>query len=222
MFTNHDTVDINAPGIAIICNAWAELDKEIHKKSFQVTLECIDSHSSIESILLAGTHVNLDKENQGPNNWYDNSRTIFVDEQGVDWIRRLWQLARDTNQVHFRHNPFVRDHNYHGRPCIGIWEQWQLEWLLNHYFPHIENVWYFGAGLGVRRDPFGWAQLCDLIKFKHVRPLNILSHKFGMINNRQNSHDFSQLDFEYIEWDQLPNWQFVNDDVLVKTDLEWQ
>jgi hypothetical protein len=125
-----------------------------------------------------------------------------------------------TNHV-FHHTPLIRDHDYHGRPGIAVWEQWQLEWLLNHYFPHTENVWYFGAGLGVRRDPFGWAQLCDLIKYKHVRPLNILTHRYGMLNNRQNSRNINDTDFEYIEWEYIKNWDLVKDDIFVKTDLEW-
>jgi hypothetical protein len=223
MISNSIKVNIDAPGIAIICNAWAELNQDIHLKSFQTTLSCIVTRPSIQSVLLAATHVTLTKETQGLNSWYDNSKTIFVDQQGVDYIRRLWHVAISStaNSSFCHHNVLIRDHDYQGRPCIAIWEQWQLEWLLNHYFANIQNVWYFGAGLGVRRDPFGWAQLCDLIKHQHVRPVNILTHKFGMLNNRQNSSTVEKSDFEYIDWHSIPNWQFISEDILVKTDLEW-
>jgi hypothetical protein len=219
-----ETANLNSPGIAVICNAWKELNKEIHQKSFQITLDIINNNPSIEYVLLAGTHVNLIDENQGSNQWVNRSRQIFVDEQGVDWIRRLWLKTFDENNQtdrSFHHNPLIRDHDYQGRSCIAIWEQWQLEWLLNHYFPHIQNVWYFGAGLGVRRDPFGWGQLCDLIKHNHVKKVNILAHRSGMLNNLCNATEVENCDFEYIEWEKIADWKFISDEIVVKTTLDW-
>lgn len=217
-------VDTDAPGIAIMCNAWAELDQDIHRHSCQISLDLIDKKKSIESVLLAATHVNLTPLNQGKNLWFDNSYQIFVEQQGVDWVRRLWRTAaekQNTDNTCFTHNALIRDHDFQGRPCIAIWEQWQLEWLLNHYFAHIQNVWYFGAGLGVRRDPFGWGQLCDLIKHNHVRSLNILTHPLGMLNNTQNAPKVAQTDFEYIDWSEVDGWTIIDSDSVVKTDLEW-
>lgn len=213
-------VNIYSPGIAIICNAWHELNQDIHKKFFQLIVDTIANNPSIEYILLSASHVNLTKENQGPNKWFDNSQRVFVDEQGVDWVRRLWQQAvyESQSKAFVSHNSLVRDFNYNGKLCIGVWEQWQLEWLLNHEFPHIDNVWYFGAGLGPRRDPIGWAQLCDLIKFGHVKNLNILTHQFGMLNNGGSWKEYS---FEYIEWEKIDGWTKINDETLVKTNLDW-
>ena len=212
-------VDIHAPGIAVICNAWAELNKDIHQKCFETTLNLIDSIPEISTVLLAGTHVTLNVENQGINCWYDNAKRIFVDEQGVDWIRRFWQAERDPGFA--THNPMIRDHNYGGKLCLGIWEQWELEYLLNHYLKKEQNIWYFGSGLGVRRDPFGWALLCDLIRHKHVRPISILTHRFGMVNNLMNAESNDKCDWEWVDWAQLNNWTQVNDDIILKTDLEW-
>lgn len=217
------TADINKPGIAVICNAWAELDQSIHHNSFQCTLKCIQNHAGISAVLLAATHVELTADNQGVNQWYSNSRDIFVEKQGVDWIRRLWfrsQHDNNFNFAQFHHNPYIKNADYQGRPCIAVWEQWQLEWLLNRYFVDVENVWYFGAGLGVRRDPVGWAQLCDLIKYQHVRPINILTHKLGMLNNRCSNTDVTKSDFEYIDWQEV-NWIDVTDEVVCKVGLEW-
>lgn len=219
---NTINTSINDPGIAIICNAWEELKTDIHLKSFQITLDCIDNNPNIQSILLAATHVNLNQYNQGPNAWFDHSKQIFVDEQGVDWLRQYWNKAQSNNTSSFHHSAIIRDHNYQGKPCIAIWEQWQLEWLINHYFTNIKNVWYFGAGLGVRRDPFGWGQLCDLIRYNHVRPLNILTHRQGMLNNRMDSDHVQKCNFEYIEWENITDWEFITKDVLVKTTLDWQ
>ena len=215
------TVDIHRPSIAVICNAWSELCQDIHTQSMQTALHCIDDHPSIQYILLAATHVDLNPNTQGHNAWYDNSKRVFVDEQGVDWVRRMWFTALTQSPASYTVSPRIRDHDYGGRTCMAIWEQWQLEWLLNHLSPQVENVWYFGAGLGVRRDPFGWAQLCDLIKYNHVKSVNILSHRLGMLNNTQNAKDIADTDFEYIDWSALDNWRFVDQDIVVKTDLEW-
>lgn len=216
-------VDVNRPGIAVICNAWQELVGDIHETCFAVSARCCDIYPGIEYILLASTHVSLDATNQGPNLWFDNSKRVFVDEQGVDWVRRLWYHAIiETEQKTFaNHRPNVRDHDYRHRECIAIWEQWQLEWLLNHYFSHVENIWYFGAGLGVRRDPFGWGHLCDSIKHKHIKPVNILTHRLGILNNLQNGDGF-QSDFDFVDWDALSGWQMIDNDLVVKTDLDWQ
>lgn len=212
-------VDITQPSIAIILNAWNELDQPIHNECFDITLKIIDSTPSISTVLLAATHVTLNKENQGVNHWYNNSKQIFVDEQGVDWVRRYWNVSRDPGTVTL--SPKIRDHNYQGKLCLAIWEQWELEYLLNHYLTREQNVWFFGSGLGVRRDPMGWGQLCDLIKHKHVRPLNILTHKFGISFNTRSGDSFRNSQFIWIDWDQT-DWKNIGNDVLVKTTLDWQ
>lgn len=214
-----DRVDINEPSIAVILNAWHELDQPIHQKCFDTTLQVIDSNPSITTVLLAATHVTLTKENQGVNHWYDNSKRIFVDEQGVDWVRRYWNAPKEKGTV--THHPAIRDHNYQGKLCLAIWEQWELEYLLNHYLTSEKNIWFFGSGLGVRRDPMGWGQLCDLIKYKHVRPMNILTHKFGISFNTKSGDNFRNSQFTWVDWNQT-DWKNIDNDILVKSTLEWQ
>jgi hypothetical protein len=212
-------VNINDPAIAVVLNAWADLDQPSHQQCFDTTLRVIDSMPSITTVLLAGTHVTLDQETQGPNCWFDNSKKIFVDEQGVDWVRRYWSVARDPGFT--THNSKIRDHNYQGKLCLGIWEQWELEYLLNHYLLQEKNIWFFGSGLGVRRDPMGWGSLCDLIKHKHVRPMHILTHQHGIAFNTQSDSWYKKSKFTWVNWDQT-DWQDIGNNIRLKTTLEWQ
>jgi hypothetical protein len=211
--------NINDPGIAVILNAWSELDQDIQQKCFDTTLEVIDSIPGITTILLASVHVTLDQQNQGINCWYDNAKKIFVDEQGVDWVRRYWNVSRDPGFA--THNPKIRDHDYQGKLCVAIWEQWELEYLLNHCLTQEKNIWYFGSGLGVRRDPMGWGQLCDLIRYKHVRPMNILTHSQGITFNTRSQPDFRQAKFTWVPWDQT-DWKHIGNDIYQKISLDWQ
>jgi hypothetical protein len=211
--------NINDPGIAVILNAWSELDQDIQQKCFDTTLEVIDSIPGISTILLACTHVTMDQHNQGPNLWYDNAKKIFVDEQGVDWVRRYWQVARDPGFA--THNPVIRDHDYQGKLCVAIWEQWELEYLLNHCLTQDKNIWYFGSGMGVRRDPMGWGQLCDLIRWNHVRPMNLLTHRHGITVNTRSSNNYKQSRFTWVDWTQT-DWKDIGNDVVLKTTLDWQ
>lgn len=215
------TVDVRGPGLAVMCNAWSELRGDMHTLSVQAALDCIDGDFGIKYVLLAATHVDVNKITQGPNLWFDNSHRVFVAEQGVDWVRRLWHASLQRSGANYTLDTVIRDHDYGGRECLAIWEQWQLEWLLNHHWQDVENVWYFGAGLGVRRDPVGWAQLCDLIKYRHIKPVHILTHRLGMLNNTQNGKGPSNSDFEYMDWSELDGWQFLDQDIVCKTDLEW-
>jgi hypothetical protein len=212
-------VNINDPGIAVVLNAWEELDQPIQQQCFETTLQVIDSISSISTVLLASTHVTLDKSNQGINQWYNNAKQIFVDEQGVDWVRRYWSIPRGPGFA--THNSKIRDHDYQQKLCLAIWEQWELEYLLNHFLTQETNIWYFGSGLGVRRDPMGWGQLCDLIRHNHVRPMNILTHRHGITFNTQSQEDFKQSKFTWVDWEQT-DWKDIGNDVMLKTTLNWQ
>jgi hypothetical protein len=220
-------IDFKGPGIAVIANAWSELNKDIHLTCFHETLKLIDSIKEISTVLLAATHVDLNQENQGINAWYDNAKRIFVDEQGVSWVRRYWSVPRDPGFA--THSPLIRDHDYGGKLCLAIWEQWELEYLLNHCFTQEQNIWYFGSGLGVRRDPFGWAQLCDLIRHRHVRPMNILTHRYGITDNFGTGFD-SESNFSWVDWKNNnrssvgitgSDWCNIEEDIFLKINLEW-
>ena len=213
------SVDVNAPGIAVILNAWEESDQDIQQQCFETTLRVIDSIDSISTVLLASTHVTLDQHNQGTNQWYDNAKRIFIDEQGVDWIRRYWNVPRDPGFA--THNTAIKNHDYQGKLCLAIWEQWELEYLLNHQLTKEKNIWYFGSGLGVRRDPMGWGQLCDLIRWNHVRPMNILTHRQGITFNTRSSEDYKQCEFTWVDWPQT-DWKDIGNDIVLKTTLDWQ
>jgi len=215
-----NSVDLSEPGIAVILNAWEELTKPIHQVCFNTTLDVIVNRPEITAVFLAATHVDLNKNNQGPNLWFDNAERIFFTEQGVDWVRRFWKVEKNKTFAH--HNPLIRDHNYQGKLCIALWEQWELEYLLNFQYPHVRNIWYFGSGLGVRRDPMGWGQLCYLIKYKHVEPLNILAHKNGITVNNKDTSDFKTCTFTFPDWENgWNNFVQINDDIFCKQDLDW-
>ena len=210
---------INEPSIAVLLNAWAELDQPIQQQCFEKTLQLIDSQPSISTVLLACTHVDMTQQNQGPNHWYDNAKTIFLDEQGVDWIRRYWQMPKKPGFA--THNPLLRDHDYQGKLCLAIWEQWELEYLLNHCLTKENNIWFFGSGHGVRRDPVGWGQFCDLVRHRHVRPMNILTHRQGMTINTMSGHSYADSVFCWPPWEHT-DWHELCDDIMIKTTLDWQ
>jgi hypothetical protein len=196
--------------------------QDIHQECFNNTLKVIESIPAISTVLLAATHVTLTQDNQGVNQWYSNSKRIFVDEQGVDWVRRLWGIP-PSGPGKFSHNPVIRDHDYQGKLCLAIWEQWELEYLLNHYLTTEKNIWFFGSGFGVRRDPMGWGQLCDLIRHNHIRSMNILTHRHGISVNTEldNTVNVKKCQFIWPDWDQS-DWQDIGNDVLIKTTLDWQ
>jgi hypothetical protein len=104
---------------------------------------------------------------------------------------------------------------------VAIWEQWELEYLLNHCLTQDKNIWYFGSGMGVRRDPMGWGQLCDLIRWNHVRPMNLLTHRHGITVNTRSSDNYKQSRFTWVDWTQT-DWKDIGNDVVLKTTLDWQ
>jgi hypothetical protein len=216
---NNENLNINDPGIAILLNAWEELSQPIQQECFDTTLDVIDNMSSLSTILLAGVHFDLNQDNQGPNKWYDHAKQIFVDEQGVDWIRRFWN--KQSNFKFATPNKKIKDHNYQGKLCILVQEQWELEYLINHYLTQEKNIWFFGSGLGVRRDPVGWGPTCDLIKHKHIRPMHLLTHQKGITVNTQSHTDFRHSQFTWVPWGKT-DWQPIDNNFLVKTSLDWQ
>lgn len=211
------SVDINAPGIAVIIGAWEDHTNPIIHQCLINIVKFVESKSSIDTIILSGNHVKLDETNQGANQWYTNARQIFLDEQGVDWVRRFWAIPKPATFATV--SSLVKDYNWN-KKCISIWEQWQLEYLLNHVVTHQQNIWYFGAGLGVRRDPIGWGQLTDSIHYNHVRNLNILTKQSCMLNNSLDHPNFKKSTFTNPELDQH-GWCLVEDDIYVKSTSNW-
>lgn len=210
--------DVKAPGIAVIIGAWEEHVNPVVRQCLENIVEFINASPAIDTIILSGNHVKLDETNEGPNQWYSQARRIFVDEQGVDWIRRYWSIPKP--QTFATVAPLVKDHPWKNKTCISIWEQWQLEYLLNHVAVDQDNIWYFGVGLGVRRDPIGWGQLADLIHYKHVRNLNIMSKQNCILINSLDHPDFRKTTFTMPEFD-TNGWCLVHDDVYVKVTSDW-
>lgn len=211
-------IDLSAPGIAVIINAWQELDSKQQTSCCEQIISFLEARPNIHCLVLAATHFEITDLNQGPNHWYSNTKRLLHDEQGVDWIRRYWHYR--PQDCFASANAMIRDHDWQGRACLALWEQWQLEYLLNHPYAMIQNVWYFGMGLGVRRDPLGWGQLCDLIKCGHVGAVNILMHKDCVLENLGDGKSYKDATFiepEFCEKD----WQNLGDDVYLRRSLEW-
>jgi hypothetical protein len=209
--------DLDRPGIAIISGAWNQHTRQLHRQCFANILNCIDSRPEISVILLNAAHVHVGEALEGVNLWYSHAREIFQDKQGVDYVRRLW---KQHPRAYYDHEPLIRDHDYGGKTCVMIWEQWQLEYLLNREFAQHENIWYMGIGLGVRRDPIGWGQLCDLIRHQHVEPRRVLIKQDCVLDNMQDTNDHATSTFQHPEL-ATDQWSRITDDIYVRTTLDW-
>jgi len=218
-----DKVDLTQPGIAIIIGCWQQHSTTRHREVYQQIINFVCNSPTIEAVVFSDKHTAI---TQDP--WHKNTREIFLNSQGVDWIRRHYlDLATKNADKAFGVTcaESLLNHNWNNKTCIAISEQWQLEYLLRHDFNHIKNVWYFGVGwnTGVQRDYIGWGQLCDLIKFNHVpNAFNILTKKSCCLVNTTvdpNIH-YTKCVFEYPEFDNS-DWELVVDDVHVKTTKNW-
>jgi hypothetical protein len=211
-------VDVKAPGIAVVIGAWEDHVNPIVQQCLENIVTFIDNSPAINTIILSGNHVKLDETNEGLNQWHTQARRIFLDEQGVDWVRRHWVVPKP--QPFATVASLVKDHVWENKTCISIWEQWHLEYLLNHVAVDQPNIWYFGIGLGVRRDPIGWGHLSDLIRYQHVRELNVLSKQNCMLINSLDHLDFKQATFTKPEFD-TNGWCLVHNDIYVKLTRDW-
>ncbi len=209
------------PGVAVIIGCWEEHTQNIHAKAINNIIQFIESSNSIHTILLSDYHTKINSEIQGPNRWYSNAEEIFYSQQGVDWIKRYWKQL-DTTQKFVNVSSKILNHSWK-KPCISISEQWQLSYLLNHDFSETTNVWYFGIGwnFGIKRDYIGWGQLCDLVRAKHIiKPINILTHRYCVLANLSTSPNFQLTKFDYPNFDKS-DWKPLENDVYIKTSLEW-
>lgn len=200
---------------AIIIGCWEEHSHNpLIQKCFNTINSTIVNNPDIETVWLSGNHVAIEK-----NTWYHTSNRIFYKEQGVDWIRRLWQVDQEDSFATVSN--VIKSYDYGPRPQLIIWDGWQLEYLLNHEFKHIECLYYFGVGwnFGVKRDPIGWGQTCDLIKHNHVAPRKLATVKGCVLTNVQTHKNFRKTDFGTPDFAEH-NWQ-VENNIVVKQDLDW-
>ncbi len=200
---------------AIIIGCWEEHSHNpLIQECYHKINSTIMNNPDIETVWLSGNHVEVEM-----NTWYQTSNRIFHKEQGVDWIRRLWHMDKDKSFATV--SDVIKLHNYSPRQQLIIWEGWQLEYLLNHEFKHIECLYYFGIGwnFGVKRDNIGWGQTCDLIKHNHIRPRKLATVEGCVLSNLETHKNFRKTDFSTPDFTKH-NWH-VENNIIVKQDLNW-
>lgn len=206
--------------LAVIIGCWEVHQQPIHQSTVDNIISFVDN-SDIDTIVVSSAHTMITPENQGYNKWFDHEKRMFYDEQGVNWIRNLWQYSLPSSKLAV--NQHILNHTWN-RDCISMSHQWQLEYLLNHATPKFDRVWYFGIGwnIGVRRDSIGWGQLCDSIRYQQVEPVDIITKKTCVVVNSQ-PHDRVSLDQCRFEHPDFTNSDWTNTelDVYVKQDLLW-
>lgn len=208
-----NSLDINAPSLAVIVGCWQQHSLP---EFYHSICDYIKSQPQISCVIASGNHVTVDPT---CGTFYKNSQRLFEDEQGVDWLRRYWQQrppGKFTLASEIIDQDWAVDHYI-------IWEQWQIEYILRHVMPDIQNIWYFGVGwnLGVRRDPIGYGPVCDLMRYQHIRHRNILIEKSLMIKNQNPQGFWHGKKLEPIDDGDLIGWQAVGNDIYYKLDLDW-
>jgi hypothetical protein len=211
--------DLSTPSMAIIIGCWQDHAQPIHKRLFQDILEFTNNCPQIEVVAVSTQHCSVQNSL-----WAQTADAIFFDEQPVDWIRRCYtnlSTKRFTNL-----NLFMDNNEWNNKVKISIVEQWQLEYLLNHVYTHVKNVYYFGVGwnVGVQRDYIGWGHLSQSIQHGHVRPINLLTHeKLSLVNtNTSNDHlHYTQCNFEYPDFSNNLWAQLANTSLRYKQDYTW-
>ncbi len=213
-----DSNDLNFPSMAVIIGCWDDHTQPIQKKLFQDILDFVNSHPQIEVVVASDQHcVTTDPV------WTQSARSIFLNEQPVDWVRRYYENL-PTKQF-TRLSKLLDDSSWNGKVKISIIEQWQLEYLLNHVYPHIKNVYYFGIGwnVGVQRDHIGWGQLCQSIASGHVDPVNILTHeRLSLVNaSIDDNLTYTKCVFKYPDFSDN-HWTLLgNSGIRYKQDYIW-
>lgn len=215
-------MDLNQSSIAVIIGCWEDHNDPVIAQCYNNIVDNIIQNKFIHSIILSSNHSKINADNQGPNSWYSNSENIFLNEQGVGWIRDFW--TKSNNQtLEFTAQPsqVIKDYNWNLN-CIAASEQWQIEYLMNHIFVDTANVWFFGIGwnYGVKRDPIGWGHFYDLIKFNHIKKRNMLTDTSCIIVNDNNGDMHPDNDnFVYPSKEEdLYGWNPVTDKVFLKDD----
>jgi hypothetical protein len=206
--------------LAVIIGCWGIHQQPIHQTIVKNIISFIDNND-IDTVVLSSTHTPITNDNQGSNKWFDYEKRMFYDEQGVTWIRNLWQDTLPDGELTV--NQHILNHKW-SRSCISMAHQWQLEYLLNHAEPKFDRVWYFGIGwnIGVRRDGIGWGQLCDSIKYRQVKPLEIITKQTCTAVNSQPTERVTLLNCRFDHPDFVnSDWQNIEADIYVKKDLEW-
>lgn len=199
------TINLNQSSIAIIIGCWEQHNNNKAISCYNNIINYINQNDHIHTVILSGNHCKIDQNNQGPNHWFRNSAEIFDYTQGVDWIRRYWN---NYNNEKFFAEPskIIKDFSWN-KNCLMAFEQWQLEYLLNHIFVDTANIWYFGIGwkYGVMRDPIGWGSLSDLIKNNHVKKRNILTKEDCILADK--SLDLPNLNL--FDWKKIEDTQLI-------------
>jgi hypothetical protein len=206
--------------LAVIIGCWEIHQQPIHQTVVNNIISFIDN-TDIDTVVLSSTHTAITNDNQGINKWFDYEKRMFYDEQGITWIRDLWQNTLPTGELAV--NQRILNHNW-SRSCVSMAHQWQLEYLLNHATPKFDRVWYFGIGwnIGVRRDGIGWGQLCDSIKYCQVEPLEIITKQTCIAVNSQPTEKvlLSCCKFDHPDFANS-DWQNIDSDIYVKQGFDW-
>ena len=205
---------------AVIIGCWAIHQQPIHRTLVKNIVDYINCNTDIETVLLSNKRSHI------TNHWADVESRIFFDEQGVTWVREQWQKAKQINSSSntVETDPLILNQNWNNKQCISISEQWQLEYLLNHDLQDIQSVWYFGIGFnfGLRRDDIGWGHLCDLIRFNHVKPVDIMTRSDLVTVHCEpfSGRKPPQCDFEHPDFSGT-DWKEVSPKTYKKTSLTW-
>ena len=215
-------MDLNQSSIAVIIGCWEDHKDTAIVQCYNNIIDNIIQNKSIHSIILSGNHSKITNKNQGPNQWYSKSEDIFLNEQGVAWIRDQWNFSNNQDSS-FSADPsyLIKDYNWNLN-CITASEQWQIEYLMNHIFIDTVNVWFYGIGwnYGVMRDPIGWGHFYDLMKFNHIKQRNLLTNTSCiMINDNSGKMNPDNDNFIHphpARSDDLPGWDHVSEKIFIK------
>jgi hypothetical protein len=206
--------------LAVIIGCWQIQQQPIHQTVVDNIISFIDN-SNIDTVVVSSEHTAITIDNQGSNQWFENEKQMFYNEQGITWIRNLWKSSLPSATLAV--NDRILNHLWN-KNCISLSHQWQLEYLLNHAEPKFDRIWYFGIGwnIGMRRDSIGWGHLCDSIRYQQVSVLEIATKKSCSLVNSQPTEQvlLSQCRFAHPNFSNS-DWQNIQDDTYVKQGLQW-
>lgn len=206
--------------LAVIIGCWEIHQQPIHQVVVDNIITFIDN-TDIDTVVLSSAHTAINSDNQGFNKWFDQEKRMFYDEQGITWIRNLWQSSLTSPSIQI--NQKLLNHKW-SRSCISMSHQWQLEYLLNSATPKFDRVWYFGIGwnMGIRRDHIGWGHLCESIKYHQVSSIEIATKQNCIVVNSQPNDQvpLKKCKFEHPDFTKS-DWKNIESDVYIKQGLEW-